>query len=257
MAGVAKGPEVWKQALAFESERLGKQLPEVIAHDEMGAFYTAFRFAEIVEESGLQYLAESSVRRLLTPLDGELTKALDEFAPKDVIAREQYLDFLEFRSFRETVFCRNSIRLDRDGVRGRIRKMYMASPLAKAGPGTGGATKFRDRQSDGVIQTNHPDVVRMLERLGSCWPSAIAGEELPEATEPLCQLVSAGLVELRSHPLVTPRVQGRMPVASPLARVELASGAGPRIVCTRGWRLPRRKRATWCVCWTAVRRRVR
>ena len=47
---------------------------------------------------------------------------------------------------------------------------------------------------------------------------------MPEATEPLCQLVSAGLVELRSHPLVAPRVQGRMPVASPLARVELASG---------------------------------
>jgi hypothetical protein len=47
---------------------------------------------------------------------------------------------------------------------------------------------------------------------------------LPDAVEPICQLVAAGLVELRTHPLVPPRVLGRMPVASPLARVQLASG---------------------------------
>ena len=224
LAAVANGPEVWKQLLAFESDRLGKQRLEVISHDEMGAFYTSFRFADIATESGLQYLAESSLRRLLTPLDRELSKTLDGFAPKDLIAREQYLDFLEFRSFRETVFCRSAIPLDREGVRGRIQKLYLASSLEKVGPGAGGAMKFQDRQTDGVIQTNHPEVIRILERLGACWPSAIAGVDLPEATEPLCQLVGAGLVELRSHPLVAPRVQGRIPMASPLARVQLTSG---------------------------------
>ncbi len=224
LSGAAKGPEVWKQVLAFESGRLAKQRLDVISHDEMGAFYNSFRFSEIVAESGLQYLAESSIRRLLTPLDGELAKALEGFAAKDLIAREQYLDFLEFRSFRETVFCRGSVQLDRDGVRGRIGKTFLASPLEKAGSGEGGATKFRDRQTDSVIQTNHPDVIRILERLGACWPSAVACAELPEAIEPICQLVGAGLVELRMHPLVAPRVAGRIPVASPLARVQLASG---------------------------------
>ena len=225
LGGVAKGPDVWKQVLAFESERLGKQRLDVISHDEMGAFYNSFRFAEIVAESGLQYLAESSLRRLLAPLDAELTKAVDGFGATDLIAREQYLDFLEFRSFRETVFCRRPIQLDRDGVRGRVRNLYLASPLENDGPGAGGATKFRDRQTGGVIQTNHPDVIRILGRLGACWPSAVAFAELPDAVEPICQLVAAGLVELRTHPLVPPRVAGRMPVASPLARVQLTSGA--------------------------------
>ena len=224
LSGAAKGPEIWKQVLAFESERLAKQRLDVISHDEMGAFYNSFRFAEIVAESGLQYLGEASLRRLFTPLEGELVKALEGFGPKDLIAREQYLDFLEFRSFRETVFCRGSVQLDRDGVRGRIGKTYLASPLEKDGPGTGGATKFRNRQTDGVIQTNHPDVIRILERLGACWPSAVAGADLPDATEPISQLVAAGLVELRTHPLVPPRKAGRMPVASSLARVQLASG---------------------------------
>jgi SAM-dependent methyltransferase len=225
VGGVAKGPDVWKQVLTFELERLGKQRLDVISHDEMGAFYNSFRFAEIVAESGLQYVAESSLRRLLAPLDAELTKAVDGFGATDLVAREQYLDFLEFRSFRETVFCRKQVPLDRDGVRGRVRNMYLASPLENDGPGAGGATKFRDRQTGGVIQTNHPDVVRILKQLGACWPSAVAFAELPDAVEPICQLVAAGLVELRTHPLVPPRVMGRMPVASPLARVQLASGA--------------------------------
>lgn len=224
VGSVVVGPAIWKQVLAFESDRLGKQRLDVISHDEMGDFYQAFRFAEIVAESGLQYMGEASLRRLFSPLEGVLAKALDGFEPKNLISREQYLDFLEFRSFRETMFCRKAVHLDREGVRGRIQNLFLASPLKNDGVGPGGATKFRHRQTDGVIQTNHPEVIGILKRLEACWPSAVVCADLTDVTEPICQLVAAGLVELRSHPLVPPRVDGRIPVASPLARVQLASG---------------------------------
>jgi hypothetical protein len=76
-----------------------------------------------------------------------------------------------------------------------------------------------------VIHTNNPDVIRILERLESAWPSALPVMEFAgSASGAIGQLVAAGLVELRMHPLVPPRRMGRVPVASSLARVQLATG---------------------------------
>ena len=73
------------------------------------------------------------------------------------------------------------------------------------------------------METNDPAVIGILERLSAIWPSAERFEDLP-GDSGISQLVAAGLVELRTHPLVPARVAGRIPVASPLARAQFATG---------------------------------
>jgi len=220
LARHSTGKRVWKTVLEFESERLNKRRLAVLRHDELGDNYAPFQFSDVAaaaDAAGFQYLAEASLRRLFTPVDPPLQKALDELAPAGLIEREQYLDYLEFRSFRESLFCRNSVSLEREGAGRRMSKAWLASPLCKSG------NQFRDSRSNGAMETNDPAVIGLLERLSAIWPSAERFEDLP-GDSGIGQLVSAGLVDLRTHPLVPLRVAGRIPVASPLARAQFAVG---------------------------------
>ena len=199
---------------------MNKRRLAVLRHDELEDNYAPFCFSDVAsaaDAAGLQYLAEASVRRLFTPVDPALQKALDELAQAGIIEREQYLDYLEFRSFRETLFCRKSVALEREGVSRRMSKAWLASPLCKSG------NQFRNPRNNGTMETNDPAVTGILERLSAIWPSAERFEDLP-GDSGISQLVAAGLVELRTHPLVPARVAGRIPVASPLARAQFATG---------------------------------
>jgi SAM-dependent methyltransferase len=228
LADMATGDPVWKSVLTFESQRLRTQRLEVIHHDEAGPCFMPFHFSDIAGEAdhvGLRYVAEASVRRLFAPVNAAMRDVLDALGESDLVSREQYLDFLEFRSFRETVFCRKEVVLRRDGIEAALSKVLAASALCKVPGAADGRTTFRDRKSDGVIHTNNPEVIRILERLESTWPSALRIAEFAgNAGEAIGQLVAAGLVELRMHPLVPRRRMGRVPVASSLARVQLATG---------------------------------
>ena len=112
LRAAAGGSGVWKSVLQFESQRLNKQPLEVIRHDELEDTSAPFAFSDVVRSAygaGLQYLAEASVRRLFTTPP----PVPDSFGPRSLVEREQYLDYLEFRSFRETLFCRREVRLER------------------------------------------------------------------------------------------------------------------------------------------------
>lgn len=164
--------------LQFESQRLNKQPLEVIRHDELEDTSTPFAFSDVVRSAycaGLPYLAEASVRRLFTAPP----PVLDSFGPRSLVEREQYLDYLEFRSFRETLFCRREVRLS----------AWLAT-----------------------METDNPGMIGVLDRLPELWPSAERFSDLPDAR----------LVELRVHQQVPRREEGRIPVASPLARAQFA-----------------------------------
>ncbi len=218
LARHAKGKAVWKTVLENEAERLGKQPLAVLRHDELEDNCRAFSLSDVVasgEAAGLQYLGESSVRQVFQPVKESLDSALAEFGATEVVEREQYLDYLEFRGFRETLFCRREVVLDRDGAKRRMERLWMASAVVREGE------SFRDLRTKAAIATTDPELIRWLERLGSMWPSA---ERAPHSVEHLAPLVAAGLVELRTHPLVAELVEGRAPIASRLARLQLATG---------------------------------
>ena len=70
-------------------------------------------FFKKVTEKGLAYLGDSSTKTMVTMgLDKETRETLEK-ATKDIITREQYLDFLRNRTFRQSLLCHNDNQINR------------------------------------------------------------------------------------------------------------------------------------------------
>ena len=221
-----------------EFERQNKRGDEGIFHDELNAEYSPFYFTDVVEAAqrhGLQFLSEARVRDMLNPaVKPEVLKMLNESIGDDLIGYQQYLDFLVFRGFRETLLCRSEVSLRRDGLEEGVRRMWIASPLHKFGVEADGTTEFRLIRGAGSIKTNHPVTIATLERLQDIWPRAEWFENLlaaPASEEnraglaaALLKIASMGLVDLRTHEIAVATRVSERPMASRLARMEAEEG---------------------------------
>jgi len=98
------------------AERLKTSEPSYIVQEFLGAYNTAQMFTDFMRDvtaAGLQFVSESRVVMMssedLTPELNEVLTALDE----NIIAREQVIDIVRNRMFRETLLCHESLKLDR------------------------------------------------------------------------------------------------------------------------------------------------
>lgn len=112
----------WSDTDAFGSltsqwaGQVGERSDETIYHDDLAEMNEAFYFHDFISHAarhGLQFLAEADffemqVGVLPEPVS-EALAALDD----DVLTREQYLDFLKGRLFRQTLLCSAESRLNR------------------------------------------------------------------------------------------------------------------------------------------------
>jgi len=85
-------------------------------------------FIDQAAEYGLQYIAESDVQKMRTAqLPENARKQLD--AVPDRLLREQYLDFILGRGFRQTLLCRAGHDLDLAVTPQRMEHFLVASSL--------------------------------------------------------------------------------------------------------------------------------
>src|SRR4030095_903008 len=98
--------------LKQEAEQLRRKDDYYILHDHLAAVNEPVYFHQFMERAsrhGLKYLGEAD---FVTMLGGdfvpEVMQTLAEVAP-DVQSREQYMDFLRARSFRQTLLVRNDV----------------------------------------------------------------------------------------------------------------------------------------------------
>jgi len=116
----------WNPIMRQVCEFLGQQPDTILAHDEMAPEYRPAYFHQFVEHArrhGLQYLGEAEFftmnDRWLTPEELRFLRAL----PGDpLLLREQYMDFLKCRSFRQTLLCRQEEAVRRDNLHGRAER---------------------------------------------------------------------------------------------------------------------------------------
>ncbi len=108
------------------------------------------QFAERAGAHGLQYLGESDFGTMLASrLPKEAAETLTKIN-KNIIATEQYMDFLRNRHFRQTLLCHRNIPLKRNLGPGDINTLLLASPARlDAGDPPGRKMDF----SPGVQQT--------------------------------------------------------------------------------------------------------
>lgn len=210
-------------------------------------------FREFVQHAaghGLQLLCETNLWEMNSDRLPEHTVRVLAQLGDDLIRREQYLDFINNRTFRQTLLCHQAATLDRDLDPGRIEPLHAASNLKCLDPESDIRTKapfrFLNRERGVTGATDHPLTKAALLCLTETWPAthAIAGlveraherlgqagaserparADIRELNENLLALHAAGAVELHLFPPRFAKRAGARPLASPWARYQLAAG---------------------------------
>ncbi len=175
----------YRALLEDELVRHRTHLAADIFHDDLSELNAPFYFHEFADhlgQHGLQYLSEAELHAMGG--GGLPQPARDFIASLDsVIEREQYLDHFRGRAFRQTLFCRKDIDLDRQpapavvdnflvlsSLRAESKHPDLASEKIEKFVGTGGVG----------IEIDRPLVKAMLVRLGDHWPRAISFLELAD-----------------------------------------------------------------------------
>ncbi len=234
--------------LKKELKHMKAQTGSGVLHDLLEEYSDPVYFHQFVShagENGLQYLGEAEFHSMLrTNFPVEVNEVLERLR-NDLIATEQYMDFLRNRTLRQTLLCRQEVELNRT-VRSSIAKeFYLASnlkPLSGKADLRKGVNERFQSQDGAEIETQHPLAKAFLCVLGEKSPQTISFVEgLEEAqerlgnpgleddvTEELSRLLmgaySKNIIKFRSLQPVFHTKPSEYPKASSLARAQAANG---------------------------------
>ncbi|MGF1581043.1 MAG: methyltransferase regulatory domain-containing protein [Gemmataceae bacterium] len=207
------------------------------------------QFCERLAQHQLRYLGEAEFRIMVssTGFSAEAQRRLEELAP-NLLEKEQYMDFLRNRSFRQSLVCHVDQQPDYNVRAESIAHFSIASPARPTSEGFDihSATSTEFTAGSVTLTTTTPIVKAALLHLGKVWPKAIPFQTLlhqarlhlaPSATEDptsihrLALILSralltaycsgdGSLVELSLHPPTFSTEVTDRPVASPLVRLQ-------------------------------------
>ena len=235
---LAKCQPAGKPARALFDEEL-RHLSEseewFLYHDDLAPTNQALYFHEFVADArlhGLQYLAEADFFEMQDDVYAEpVTGMLQRLADGDVLRREQYLDFVKGRRFRQTLLCSSEMVLHRCPRPEGIMGLYVASEARSVSPESerrpAAVEEFRGPRGS-ALQTDCPVARAALHRLREVWPHALrfgdlaelSGDDAAALAGILFDGYRVGLLDLYTLPPKSAARAGERPVASPLARLQ-------------------------------------
>jgi SAM-dependent methyltransferase len=212
-----------------------------------------YRFAERAAGHGLAYLGDANFGKMLGSEFGQDVKATLARVAPDVIRREQYMDFLRNRTFRETLLVHAGLALNRKVSPLRLTALRVGSkarPVSEAPDLDGPAVEvFRVPDGRG-LSTSVPITKAAFVALARHWPMNIAFDELhaqarsllavPDASpadergilaSDLMRCFAAGFAELHRSPSRYTIEPGERPQAGAVPRLQ--AGRGPRVTNLR------------------------
>lgn len=236
------------QVLGEEFEKMSERNFENIYHDDLSAFNHPVYFHEFVshaEEYQLQFVTEAShftTKDINYPQ--EVLEIVQKISGGDVIAFEQYLDFINNRRFRQTLLCRRELDISRQPDLRVLQSVRIASPLRpvseKPELSTAKHEEFTGQKNE-KIEINHPLTKAAFYHLGKFWTRSTTFAETVESgrkllcgesgaeveitqedeqvlTDHLFQIFCTGMLRFHVHePHYTTEVNEK-PLASPIAR---------------------------------------
>jgi hypothetical protein len=225
----------WGSVMNKVCDMVGSRPDNVLAHDEMGEAYLPVYFHEFMSRAqrhDLQYLGEADFSemndRWLTPEEREW---LSRVEGDPLLLREQYMDFLKCRFFRQTLLCRREGRLRRDLATEAVVKLLVSTLLRPVSerPDLDSPKPEEFRSLRGASLTaSIPPVKRLMARLAEAWPRRVPVAELISEGSParqvgefLLRLCGTDMISLHTYwnPYVTRA--GERPEASRLARLQI------------------------------------
>jgi SAM-dependent methyltransferase len=215
-----------QQALRMEVRQVGEGPDAALAHDDMSEPNDPVYFHEFMADAahaGLTFLAEA---RLNTMMGAGLAPQVREaLKPLDRLAREQYLDFIYFRRFRESLLCHA----------GALSR-FVVQPTRALGMHVFPSLHLRRAAAGGELAPDaDPEFGMIKQYLLGCWPRSVTVAELGQWRErtlpapapgqsrrpielPVVELYVAGQVDLRTLPVAAAAIPGERPEAFAAAR---------------------------------------
>lgn len=221
--------------------------PQVLFHDDLSDIATPFFLYQVAEDAaghGLQYLCDALFPMShLGRLSAKARERLSAIPETEAVTREQYIDFVDGRGFRESLFCLAGAKLERPVDPRRVMRLRLATSAAADAafePAQPGVVKFTT-ENGSTLTTDHRLSKAVIKIVGDSWPQSKrfddvvndaltqlgpAGEavrqNLAEETEALAGLIyrafAAGQFQLRFSPDNITTVLSPCPKASMLAR---------------------------------------
>jgi methyltransferase-like protein len=227
---------------------MGHRHREQIYHDDLAAENTPFYFYQfnaLAEQHGLQYLGEADYFEMQDFIYPEpIREALSRFGEEKVVLKEQYLDFLKCRTFRQTLLCREDAPVRRRIDPGLMTKFYFESqarPVSAQPDLQAGVVEEFHGPRGAKLQTDFPPAKAALLALGDEWPRYLSWGEMRQAasarlgvdqtddeartlSEILLAACGSDLIRLHAQPPQFVTKVSERPVASPLARAQANHG---------------------------------
>lgn len=221
MAEPAKTHEPNDEAIRSEMRELRERSDSLLCHDDLGEPNDPVYFHEFAadaERSGLAFFAEADLSSSVGA--GVAPKVRDALAAMDRLTREQYLDFVRLRRYRESLLCFAGapFRSEMDPTRLVGLYAYASTRLLRAG---------LDR-----CRVDDVDGHALEELLLARWPHAVAVAELSQwhfqrnaqrrdagtIEEVVIRLLASASINLRFHAPTLVTAGGTFPVVFPPAR---------------------------------------
>jgi SAM-dependent methyltransferase len=218
-----------------EMEKLVRQDPGALYHDTLGEIYSPCTFLEFMRRAGghgLQYLGEAEFLEMNDePFSPEAVERLRSFGPDRILEKEQLMDFLKMRSFRQTLLCRNSVALRRAPASEDLSRFHVstrARAVSPPSPSTKSASIEYRTPKGATMVTDSPVFQRLMARLEKAWPGSVPFPELvgvcgdaAAAAQLAVRMYATAIVDLHpGPPRFAPR-PGATPAVSALVRLQI------------------------------------
>lgn len=184
--------DVFGRILQHDLQRHKSHDAADIFHDDLSDINRAFyfhEFAGLLNDAGLQYLAEAELHAMGTHGLSADAKAFIESVP-DIVEKEQYLDFLRGRIFRQTLFCHKETLLERAPSPSVMDNFLFASSVEPQSKNPELASqkieKFIGFKGVG-IEIDQPLAKAALLYLGSIWGRRVKFAELVDNARALLE----------------------------------------------------------------------
>ncbi len=229
---------LWDTKKAFpatlndESRLLARRPEAVMFHDEMGAYYNPQLFTDVVADAaryGLAYLGDTQLGLLADAFfPTDLFEKCLPLSGGDFIEFEQIRDFIEVRSFRQTVLCRAAAPIERHFEASRLSNLFVDGRLERVFPAeTKEGEYIFKTQHGGEFSTHSRSFAESLIHLAEIFPASAPVASLsenPEILESLTNVFLMGGVEFTTAPFPVKATLDDRPRGSRLARAEVALG---------------------------------
>ena len=225
--------------------------PELLYHDRIAEVSTPlyfFQFIDAAAKHGLQFLGEADFTELqYHNYSAETIKLLEKMAATNIVLKEQYLDFLKCRRFRQTLLCHAAVEVNHVPDARRLTGMFVASraqPVTTPvdlSPAT--VVEFVGPRG-GKVATDYQLAKAALAHLAAIYPKSLAfaslldaarkligdtssvatGDDFETLSEILLRIYGTGVLELYTRAPDYVVEVSECPVASPLARFQVERG---------------------------------